>query len=342
MVFGALLPWRLAVGVLALIPALSILLLAFVHESPSWLLRNNLRKKAFASLMFYRGNSSVATLEMERCQSNIDKDEKKKEALGSSLQQRVKYQLVNMSRPEFLKPFFLINFMLNIGLECAGFPIIAFYMHTVLKKMNIPMDEYLLSICILAYRAVLMMILPFIMKSSRRRPVYLTSGCLVAAGHTLLATYMFLSPSISSEMMPWTNWTPLIAVLLIYAGFGLGYGPLVFVLQGELLPAQLRSAGCGLIGVVNNFFIFTIVKTGPTLMNSLGMSGIFYSYAIITIVTLITAFFFMPETKGMSLEDIEEVYASRIKTSKNQTDHPKVHIHEQPRFRKASHSFLET
>jgi len=316
LLLGALVPWRWAVGLSAVVPLLSIVLLIFVDESPSWLLRKDLRDKTFSALMFYRGDKAVATLEMERCQANIDKDRKKKEAIGPFLHQRIKHQIGRMLRPEFLKPFLFINLMLNIGLECTGFPILSYYMHTLLNKLNIPMDAYFLSVCIIAYRAFLIFILSFIMKSARRRPVYLLSGCLVAFGHMVLATYMFVAPTLPASIKHWTDWTPLIAYLVIYTGFGLGYGPLVFVLQGELLPAELRSAGCGLIGLTNNIFLFTAVKTGPAFINNIGMSGTFCIYAIVTILTLIVAFFTMPETKGMSLEDIEDFYAHKQITSK--------------------------
>ena len=52
----------------------------------------------------------------------------------------------------------------------------------------------------------------------------------------------------------------------MYTGFGLGYGPIVFLLQGELLPSDLRSLGSGLLGVFDNISLFIAVKTVPTLI----------------------------------------------------------------------------
>ena len=46
----------------------------------------------------------------------------------------------------------------------------------------------------------------------------------------------------------------------MYTGFGLGYGPIVFILQGELLPADMRSWGCGLLGILDNISLFLAVK----------------------------------------------------------------------------------
>ena len=52
----------------------------------------------------------------------------------------------------------------------------------------------------------------------------------------------------------------------MYTGFGLGYGPIVFILQGELLPSDLRSLGSGLLRVFDNISLFIAVKTVPSLI----------------------------------------------------------------------------
>ena len=62
------------------------------------------------------------------------------------------------------------------------------------------------------------------------------------------------------------SFLPLVFVVLMYTGFGLGYGPIVFILQGELLPSDLRSLGSGLLGVFDNISLFIAVKTVPTLI----------------------------------------------------------------------------
>ena len=71
-----------------------------------------------------------------------------------------------------------------------------------------------------------------------------------------------------------------------------------------------------MIGFTSYIVTFTAVKTGPALINYVGMCGTFYIYAIITLITLTIAFFTMPETKGMSLEAIEDFYASKQNSSK--------------------------
>ena len=56
MLSGAILPWRVATGVFMVTPLLSALLLIFVHESPTWLLRKGRKEQARDALYFYRGD----------------------------------------------------------------------------------------------------------------------------------------------------------------------------------------------------------------------------------------------------------------------------------------------
>ena len=105
-----------------------------------------------------------------------------------------------------------------------------------------------------------------------------------------------LSPSIQDA----TAYLPLCSIILMYTGFSLGYGPIVFMLQGEILPSDLRGFGSGLLGVIDNIFLFISVKIIPTMNSAFGMSGIFATYSCCILGVLIVVFFTMPETKVQS------------------------------------------
>ena len=73
----------------------------------------------------------------------------------------------------------------------------------------------------------------------------------------------------------------------------------------------MRSLGCGLLGVLDNISLFIAVKTVPTLISYLGIHGAFMSYSACILTNLIICAFVMPETKGLSLEEIENFYKKR-------------------------------
>ena len=143
-----------------------------------------------------------------------------------------------------------------------------------------------------------------------------------------LSAYNWISPSLAAATRDSISFLPLVSVVLMYTGFGLGYGPIVFMLQGgnkwrikvyhhrcqssgELLPSDMRSLGCGILGVLDNISLFISVKAVPSLVSSLGMHGAFALYSSFCLLNIIISFFVMPETKGLSLEEIEESYKKR-------------------------------
>ena len=77
--------------------------------------------------------------------------------------EKYKHTLKRLLSKEFLKPFLFLNLILNIGLEWAGFPALAFYMHTILKQMEIPLDEYWVAVALAGYRSALTVGLSFVL-----------------------------------------------------------------------------------------------------------------------------------------------------------------------------------
>ena len=73
------------------------------------------------------------------------------------------HTLKRLCSKEFLKPFLFLNLILNIGLEWAGFPALAFYMHTILRQMEVPLDEYWVAVALAGYRSALTIGLSFVL-----------------------------------------------------------------------------------------------------------------------------------------------------------------------------------
>merc|ERR1712155_261810 len=141
-----------------------------------------------------------------------------------------------MASAQFLKPFLFLNLILNFGLEWAGFPALAFYMHSILKQMKIPLDEYWVAVGLAGYRSLLTLGLSFVLYRVRRRPVYLLAGSLVCLATASLSAYNWIAPSLDPSIQDSISFLPLVSVVLMYTGFGCGYAPIVFILQGNKRP----------------------------------------------------------------------------------------------------------
>ena len=74
------------------------------------------------------------------------------------------------------------------------------------------------------------------------------------------------------------------------------------------MPSHARSFGSALLGILDSLSLFISCKIVPTLFERMGMHGAFFMYSAVTIFVAILSFFFMPETSGLSLEEIEDMY----------------------------------
>jgi MFS family permease len=105
----------------------------------------------------------------------------------------------------------------------------------------------------------------------------------------------------------------LTAVLLyIYMSFyAVGPGVCVWLALSELMPTRIRSNGMSITLVINQAVSTTIAAVFLPTVGKYGYAAMFFFFAGCTVVYFITAFFFLPETKGKTLEEIEEYFEGK-------------------------------
>ena len=102
------------------------------------------------------------------------------------------------------------------------------------------------------------------------------------------------------------GWLTAICLLSFMAFFAVGPGVCVWLALSELMPTRIRSNGMSVTLVINQAVSTTIAAIFLPTVGKYGYSTMFFAFAGCTIVYFITATFFLPETKGKTLEEIEE------------------------------------
>lgn len=98
-----------------------------------------------------------------------------------------------------------------------------------------------------------------------------------------------------------------VASVAAYVGFfAIGLGPVFWLLIAEIFPLALRGRAMSLATVANWGFNLIVSATFLDLVGALGSAGAFLIYAILSVVALAFIAWMVPETKGRSLEQIEE------------------------------------
>ena len=100
-------------------------------------------------------------------------------------------------------------------------------------------------------------------------------------------------------------WLTLVCVIVYIACFAFSMGPLVWVLIGEMFPLQARCTGNAIACGGNYFANFIVGATFLSMLTAFGASNTFLLFASMAMFALLFVLFFLPETAGRTLEEIE-------------------------------------
>lgn len=98
----------------------------------------------------------------------------------------------------------------------------------------------------------------------------------------------------------------ILSVMCYIASFAMSLGPIFWLIIAEIYPLRIRARAMSLATVANWGVNMSVASTFLTLTQKLGKSGVFWFYASLCVAALVFCYFYVPETKGRTLEEIEE------------------------------------
>jgi SP family sugar:H+ symporter-like MFS transporter len=96
----------------------------------------------------------------------------------------------------------------------------------------------------------------------------------------------------------------LVAVNLYIIAFGVSWGPVMWVLLGEMFPTRMRGTGLAIAGATNWVANFVVTVTFLPLMNAAGLAGAYSAYLVAALLSLFFVWRYVRETKGKALEEM--------------------------------------
>lgn len=131
-----------------------------------------------------------------------------------------------------------------------------------------------------------------------------------ATNAPLKIDHAFITPVPSEN----NGWLTAILLFIFVSFFAIGPGVCVWLALSELMPTRIRSNGMGIALFVNTLVSYIIAAIFLPTVGAHGYSTMFFLFAGCTVIYFITAAFFLPETKGKTLEEIEEHFEGHKKS----------------------------
>ena len=104
-------------------------------------------------------------------------------------------------------------------------------------------------------------------------------------------------------------------MMLYIASFAVSFGPVLWVMLPEIFPLNVRGTGTGVSALSNWGANFVVAQAFLPLVALIGRSAVFLILAVICVAAALFIQFLVPETKGRSLEQIEDELRERVETS---------------------------
>ncbi len=282
------------------VPGIILFFGAFkLKESSRWLYRRGRREEALASLAANNGEEKAKEIlaEMIAADEAAAAEKAKNAAATDSLLQR-----------KYVIPFLLavvvlactqatgVNSALNYSVKIfqqAGFQgAFANWADLGFKIVNVVMTLVAVALVDKKGRT-------FLLKVG-------TSGIICGlsiVGTTFLALHRgWIAPSLTSGLVVMAGF------VVFMAFYAVGPGVCVWLALSELMPNRIRANGMSIALLINQGVSTTIASTFLPWADKFGYESVFFTLAAFTVVYLITAAFFMPETKGRTLEEIEQYF----------------------------------
>lgn len=138
-----------------------------------------------------------------------------------------------------------------------------------------------------------------------RRILLLLSDFVMAVCTLLLGIYFYLRNETDFDDGD-LGWLPLTSVCLFIVVFSLGYGPIPWMMVGELFAPQIKGFASSLSCVLNWILAFVVTRFYSDLAVSFGTHTTFWIFAVISAIGTVFVFFFVPETKSKTLDQIQK------------------------------------
>ncbi|XP_042438176.1 inositol transporter 1-like [Zingiber officinale] len=304
--------WRWMLGVAALPAVIQFALMLFLPESPRWLFLKKDKTEAITVL------SKI--YDPHRLENEIDE-------LTVASEEDMNSQNVgcfDVLNSKEMRLAFLAGAGLQAFQQFTGINTVMYYSPTIVQMAGFTSNQLalLLSLIVAGMNAAGTILGIFLIDRCGRRRLTLCSLAGVVMSLLILSGAFFLQSSgIKSHLCEMQalhttcdrnlGWVAVLGLVLYIGFFSPGMGPVPWAVNSEIYPEAYRGVGGGMSATVNWVSNLIVSQTFLSIVAIVGTAGTFLIIAGIAVAASVFVVLFVPETKGLSFEEVESLWKER-------------------------------
>ena len=279
---------------------LMVVLMLFVPETPRWYYSRD-SVKAMKSLRRLRGGDVNINTEFNEMAESVQNQ-------GDAIKFKELF-----SKPNLYKPL-IISVALMFFQQFGGVNAVMFFSDSIFTKAGFhsETEQHMASVILALSQVIFTFVGCILMDRAGRRILLILAGSIMSFTCVTFSLYYILTEKNVVDSNAWYMKALSVGSLGIYiSGFSIGWGPIPWLIMSEVFPAKARGVSSGIATACNWTFAFIVTFSFQSLQAAITPYGTFIAFAVVNFLGVVFVALVLPETKGKSLEEIEQHFNTR-------------------------------
>ena len=273
-------------------------------DSPRWLASKN--TDSFPALKKLRGpNVSEMELMNELDEINMFADVRRKEEMGKA---KSPFAILDKKYAKAL----YVGLSVVLFQQLTGQPSVLYYATQTFEAAGwSTQGASNIAVVVGVFKLFMTGIAVWKVDSLGRRPLLLGGVSVITLSLMVLALASpdFAGPGVEAAALSETQARISVAAIFLYVGaYQVSFGPIAWLLVGEVFPTKVRSQAVGIATLLNFGSNFIVSLNLPYAIEQIGIKSTYFGFASIGVLSVASIYFSVVETKGKTLEEIEDAY----------------------------------
>ena len=222
------------------------------------------------------------------------------------LEQQPLAALNDFKTPGLFRPL-IIGSLLMVFQQLCGINAMLFFAEQIFLSARVPDNKKIVLLVALA-QVFMTSLTYFIVDRFGRRKLLMVGSISMFLCTFILGIYFNIEIVGNKTPNHEISWLAILCFVVYIINYSLGWGPLPWLLMSEIFPPRARGFASSIVTCVNWTFVFIVTFSFNASVGLIKEYGTLWLYSGFCFISFLFVFYFVPETSGKTLEDIEHYY----------------------------------